>query len=263
MACTIFNENFLKSQEDFPWLDGLRFPHDLQEDPLEDVIYILVTIVEQARDKFLENLPKTATVDLTRSKLRREFDLATAKLIDLIRKEKEITKMEFIDDITMVKIILKWLYKGLDHNKKSLAPVLRPYLRVLFVTSHGASWHLEAIKQQEVEDEATALGTFAKLVNKGTITPAQGLVDSISKNWNWAKSMLRVIEEENIRLIFVPERGKISKHILYLPEDKTKETAKNFDDLKIEYIHPEWSTLQSRCYLSIKLLKSTSFSLFF
>lgn len=205
----------------------------------------------------MENLPDNPNTSKSKSKLKRQFDISTTKLVELVRKEKEVTSLELLDDTTLVKIILKWLYKGLDQNKKSLAPVLRPYLKILFTTSHGASWHLETIKQQEVYDEIEALGKFAKLVNSGSITPAQGLIDSISKNWNWAKNMLKIIEQGNLRLIFIPERGKIVKHILSLPPSDQKVSKKDFNK-SLETIsnsssNTEGLSLTRRHYLSTVL----------
>lgn len=73
---------------------------------------------------------------------------------------------------------------------------------------------------KESYDELDALGFFAKLVNDGSITPAQGLVDAINKNWSWAKDMLAMVEKANLRLIFVPARGKVQRHVLSIPADK-------------------------------------------
>ncbi|KAF2878692.1 hypothetical protein ILUMI_27479 [Ignelater luminosus] len=258
----IVKQKVLQATEEFPWAANLKFPDNLQENPIEDIIYILVTLVEQARDKFLENLPDNPNTSKSKSKLKRQFDVSTTKLVELVRKEREVTSLELLDDTTLVKIILKWLYKGLDQNKKSLAPVLRPYLKILFTTSHGASWHLETIKQQEAYDEIGALGKFSKLVNSGSITPAQGLIDSISKNWNWAKDMLKVIEQGNLRLIFVPERGKIVKHILSLPPNDQKASKMDFNK-SLETIsnsssNTEGLSLSRRHYLSTILSRSSS-----
>ncbi|KAK5641536.1 hypothetical protein RI129_010083 [Pyrocoelia pectoralis] len=208
-------QSILLVGDELDWVKHLELL-DLQEDSVEDIIYILVTLIEQARDKYLDCLQVSASIELDKAKLKRQIDNSASKLVEQVRKEREVTSVEYVDDITLVKIILKWLYKGLDY-KKYLAPILRPYLSIIFLTSHGASWHLEAIRNEEFDNEIKTLGVFAKLVNAGTITPAEGLVDAVGKKWNWAKSMLKTLEAENLRLIFISERRKSSRHILVLP----------------------------------------------
>lgn len=107
---------------------------------------------------------------------------------------------------------------GLDQSKHSLAPILRPYLQKLFISSHEICWHLESIKNQEIKDEIHALGIYSKLVTSKKMSPASGLIESINKGWNWAKNILSIIEEHStVTLIFTPKRGKFMRHVLCLP----------------------------------------------
>lgn len=108
----------------------------------------------------------------------------------------------------------------MDQNKKCLALILRPFLNMIFMASHAISWHIDQIKNIDMRDELEALGAFAVLINDGKITPAQGLVDAYNKKWNWAKYMLELVGEGNLRLIFTPKRNKVTKHILSMPVAK-------------------------------------------
>lgn len=105
----------------------------------------------------------------------------------------------------------------MDQNKKYFAPILRPYLNNVFSSSYHVSYHLELIKERMKNDELEAMGSFCNLVNSGCITPAQGLIDSINKNWQWARDMLGMVEKSTLRLVFVQDRGKVYRHILSLP----------------------------------------------
>ncbi|KAF5306841.1 hypothetical protein FQA39_LY00071 [Lamprigera yunnana] len=233
----LVRQNVLLEDDEISWIENIKFLH-LKEDHVEDMVHIFTTLMDQARDQYLDNLPECASGNVDQKKLKKDFNVAATKLLDLIRKEKEIT--DILDDITTVKIILKWFYKGLDYNKRSLGPILRPYLKTIFVTSHEASWHLEAIKSDDVQNEVKALGVFAKLVNSGKITPAQGLVNSVKKNWNWAKNMLADVEMENIRLIFIPFKDKTIKHVLVAPSNINKNSS--LENLKMNQYDLNFTT---------------------
>lgn len=168
--------------------------------------------------------------------------------------------MDLQDDVTLVKTILKWLYKGLEQNKTYMGPVLRPYLQTLFLTSHAVSWHLDYLKNLSQTDEIEALGAFAYLVNEGKITPAQGLLDAVGKNWNWAKSMLNLVEIGNLRLVFIPGRGIMLRHILSMPNSKRNEEVDGSKTLqqrsKVENVESRRLTLPSRNYFNTILKQS-------
>lgn len=215
------------------------------DDPLEDLVYLLVAIIQQARDQYFDS-------QYERNKLKTKYDAATAKLVESVRKDKNCVSLELQDDHTFVKTILKYLYKGLEQNKKVYGPVLNPYLTALFQASHAVSWHLEFFKKLAQDDELEALGSFAGLVNEGKITPAQGLLDAVGKNWNWAKTMLKQVEEGNLRLIFVPERGKVYRHILALANKKREHVdgSKTLQRPKIKDGDSGSSTLPRRNYFN-------------
>ncbi|RZC36928.1 uncharacterized protein BDFB_006066 [Asbolus verrucosus] len=194
----------------------IKVDTNIEENHLEDVIFLLVTIMDQARDKYLAG-QANPTIIKNRSKIKAQFNSCTSKLIDTIRKDKDMVNLTYEDDLALVKVILKWLYKAMDQNKRYLAPILRPYLSTLFTASHSISWHLDFIKQRMNKDELNALGYFAKLVNDTKITPAEGLIDAVNKNWMWAKSMLKMVEKNTLRVVFISDRGKVYRHILSLP----------------------------------------------
>ncbi|KAL1494511.1 hypothetical protein ABEB36_010097 [Hypothenemus hampei] len=186
--------------------------------PMEDIIFLIVALMEQATDQYFAT--SNPTIVKNKLKIRTSYNDSISKLIDLLRKDKEIarkTSNELHDDLALVKIILKWLYKAMDQNKKYSTPILRPYLANIFTSSYSVSFHLETIKERDKMDEIEALSSFCRLVNEGCITPAQGLMDAINKNWQWAKEMMNIVENNTLRLVFVQERGKVYRHILSLP----------------------------------------------
>ncbi|KAJ8929182.1 hypothetical protein NQ314_018153 [Rhamnusium bicolor] len=201
--------------------DSITSEANEHENPLEDVIFILVTIMDQARDQYLSS-QTNPTIIKNKLKIKSNYNTYTSKLVELMRRDKDLLNFNFEDDLVLVKIILKWMYKAMDQNKRYLAPILRPYLNNIFATSHAISWHIDTVKKRAGNDELAALGSFAELVNSGKITPAQGLIDSVNKNWNWAKSMLNMVEKNTLRVVFVSDRGKVYRHILSLPSYQRK-----------------------------------------
>lgn len=221
---------------------------NIMDNPLEDLIYLLVTIIQQARDQYL-----AAGLQKNRNKFKTKFDGATARLVELARRDKEYANCDLQDDCVLVKTVLRLLYKGLEVGKKVYGPVLTPYLGNLYQASHAISWHLEFARKLGRDDEIEAVGTFALLVNGGAITPAQGLLDAVAKNWNWAKDMLRQVQEGNLRLVFIPERGKIFRHILSLAGQKRElgpDASQTLQSSKIRDGAARRSTLPNRNYFS-------------
>lgn len=206
----LFQANFAMME------DNPKISPNEHDTALEDVIFILVSIMDQARDQYLASQTHPSVVK-NRQKIKVNFNAYTTKLVDLMRRDRELLTFNCEDDLVLVKVILKWLYKAMDQNKRYLGPILRPYLSNLFSTSHAISWHIDLIKNRISNDELDALGSFAELVNSGKITPAQGLIDAVNKNWLWAKSMLAMVEKNTLRVIFISGRGKVYRHILSLP----------------------------------------------
>lgn len=230
---------------------------------LEDVVFILMSIMNQARDQYLATQTNPNIVK-NKQKIKANFNAYVTKLVDLMRKDKELITVNLEDDLVLVKIILKWLYKAMDQNKRYLAPILRPYLSNIFSTSHAVSWHIDFIKQRIDTDELDALGSFAELVNDGKITPAQGLVDCVNKNWSWAKSMLEMVEKNTLRVIFISDRGRVYRHILSLPSYQKKSLASGSKTLGLPTEYKEirrQKTLPNRCYFNTILAESKLFQI--
>lgn len=228
---------------------------------VEDVVFILVSIMDQARDQYLSSQTNPNIIK-NRQKIKSNFNAYTTKLVDLMRKDRELLSFNCEDDLALVKIILKWLYKAMDQNKRYLGPILRPYLSNLFSTSHAVSWHIDFIKQRINNDELEALGSFAELVNSGKITPAQGLIDSVNKNWTWAKSMLAMVERNTLRVVFISDRGRVYRHILSLPSYQRKSIDSSSKTLESPSAKPEirkQKTLPNRSYFNTLLVESKFF----
>ncbi|XP_066248167.1 uncharacterized protein [Euwallacea similis] len=235
---------------------------DADAHAMEDLIFVLITLLDQARDLYLSQ-PNPA-IAKNKAKIKTSYSEYVSKLVDLIRKDRRelVTKcpQDLHDDLILVKVILKWLYKAMDQNKKYLAPILRPYLSSVFSSSYHVSFHLELIRERDKTDEMEAIGSFCNLVNSGNITPAQGLMDSISKNWQWAREMLGMVEKSTLRLVFVQERGKVYRHILSLPSyggesesDISGSKTWNYKTRKVRSIKRR-TTLPGRNYFNSLLL---------
>ncbi|VEN52709.1 unnamed protein product [Callosobruchus maculatus] len=222
-----------------------------QDQPLDDIIFILVDILDQARDQYLSS-QTNPNILKNKLKINNNYCSSTAKLVDLMRKDKDLQNLNLEDDMVLVKTILKWLYKAMDYNKRYLGPLLRPYLSNLFAASHAISWHIDSIKKRASTDELEALGTFAELVNSGKITPAQGLVDAVNKDWNWAKSMLAMVEKSTLRVVFIEERSKVYRHILSLPSYQKKEIQAGSKTLDVTVSRSETRTQNTlpNCYFN-------------
>lgn len=234
-----------------------------QEHPLEDVIFILVTIMDQARDQYLSTQTHPNIVK-NKLKIKSNYNTCTSKLVDIMRKDPELQHLNFEDDLVLVKVILKWLYRAMDQNKRYLAPILRPYLNYLFTTSHAISWHIDSIKGRTSKDELTALGKFAEQVNSGKTTPAQGLSDCVDKNSSWAKAMFSMVEDKTLRVVFLPGRAQVYRHILSLPSQPKKEIESGCKTLGApveKQEHRKELTLPTRSYFST-LLKESKLLLF-
>ncbi|CAB0010492.1 unnamed protein product [Nesidiocoris tenuis] len=115
---------------------------------------------------------------------------------------------------TMLLEVLKWLYYGMDKDRRNLAPILRPYLTRLFTVSHENCWYLAEWQKRQESDELDALTKFSKLVTAGLITAHDGVVDAYQKGWTWAESMMKTSSElaDGLELIFTPSPGKVHRY---------------------------------------------------
>ncbi|KAJ8986180.1 hypothetical protein NQ317_005654 [Molorchus minor] len=244
---------------DFTLLDDQLTAEDYDRGhPLEDVIFILVTIMDQARDQYLSSQTNPNVIK-NQLKIKSNYNTYTTKLVELMRKDNELETFNFEDDLALVKIIIKWLYKAMDQNKRYLAPILRPYLNNLFNTSHAMSWHIDFIKEKMKTSDIESLGAFADLVNSGKVTPAQGIVDFVNKNCTWATSMLKMVEDSTLRIVFVSDRGQTCRHILSLPSNNQKEVqngSKTLESPRVAKDSQGQKTLPGRNYFSTILKES-------
>nr|XP_022917087.1 uncharacterized protein LOC111426687 isoform X2 [Onthophagus taurus]XP_022917088.1 uncharacterized protein LOC111426687 isoform X2 [Onthophagus taurus] len=189
-----------------------------RDDLTEDVVYVLVLILDQAKNVYLKNLKSN------NEKIKSNFSSSTNKLVRFVRKDIEINYETITDDVEMVKILLKWLYKAMDQSKKYFAPILRPYLNSLFNNSHEISWHIEELtKKLNIEDELESMGIFTTLVNQKRITPASGVINGYQKKWNWAKNIVDLLQNNNkLKLIFIPKRGEVLNYLITTQNQKNR-----------------------------------------
>lgn len=199
-------------QESNEWYQGSLTTTPFQrQDPIEDLIHLLAIILDQARDYFLKtNFPnslftKSSSKDnksvlsvkndhskdtIKRHKLKNCYDASSAYLLDSVRRDPDTQREDLVNDAILVRTLLRWLYKAVDDDKKYLSPVLKPYLDLLFSTSHENCWHLEEFKSRVCDKELESLKVFCKMVGDGSISPADGILEAATKGWSWAESIL-------------------------------------------------------------------------
>lgn len=158
----------------------------------EDLIYLLTSIIEQAkslhsskksRDPKSKRIVKTYTRTVSKressSKKTDYFEIAVSNLMEDVRKDTNGADLSV--DCTLVREVLRWLYHGMDTERRHLSPILRPYLNRLFAVSHENCWHIEEWKRRQENEELFALGKFAKLVVEEGLSPRDGISDAIHK----------------------------------------------------------------------------------
>ncbi|PSN48203.1 hypothetical protein C0J52_03575 [Blattella germanica] len=251
----------LKNQNAPTWFQGHlnASSSQQQEDPVEDLIYLLSAILEQAKELALGD---TAGSHITHgskprkragnrknprgtlnskvdngSKLKMCFDASVNQLLDSVRRDIETTNADLSDDAVLVRHVLKWLYRGLDEDKRHLAPVLRPYLNRIFAASHENGWHLEEWRRRHSDNfgsEIKVLGSYCKLLITSETNTTSAMLDAVNKGWMWAENMLDMAEylvcsdvtgqpEVGLQLVLTPEVGKVVRRNIYLPIDEHQE----------------------------------------
>jgi hypothetical protein len=227
-----------------------------QEDPVEDLIYLLSAILDQAKELTLGNTSnapigayvgptgrtrrrtsakKNACGNLGKNvdsgnKLKTNFDASVVLLVDSVRRDVDTSNADLSDDSVLVRQVLNWLYRGLDEDRRHLAPVLRPYLNRLFTASHENGWHLEEWRrrQDDEKEEMRVLGSFCRMVTASEASASEALLDAVTKGWIWAENMLDVAEylvcsditgqpEVGLQLVFTPADGKVIRQNITLP----------------------------------------------
>ncbi|XP_068980937.1 uncharacterized protein [Bombus flavifrons] len=198
---------------------------------VENLVFLLKLILTQAKNQSypMANRKLRMNDHHKESKKRRhcntssQFDYSVGLLIDVIARDRETANMDLESFPIMTKILLQWLYFGMDYDRKFLEPILRPYLNNLFNSLHEHGWCATSWKKgQEVyASEMQSLSIFCKSVISEEISPANGIVDYLSKGWRWAENMTKMIERSgnSLRLIFLP-RDRAIKYNLTFTENK-------------------------------------------
>lgn len=73
------------------------------------------------------------------------------------------------------------MYYALDRDPKYLGPILKPYLKKLFIISHENCWHIDDWKKNEKNEESYVLGRFCCLVIDEGLSPKDGITDALRK----------------------------------------------------------------------------------
>ncbi|XP_054287313.1 uncharacterized protein LOC129003101 isoform X2 [Macrosteles quadrilineatus] len=196
----------------------------------EDLIYLLSSILDQAKilhsSKKSDFKAKRSVKSYSRVPKRDSgkhldsYETAVSKLTDEVRKS---TSSDLSVDSVLVKELLKWLYHGMDTDRRHLSPILRPFLNRLFTVSHESCWHIEEWKRRQENQELFALGRFSKLVVEDGLSPRDGIADAIRKGWLWAE---RVIDSaanhsEGVELVFTPSPGRVLRYRVRLHQQSS------------------------------------------
>lgn len=217
----------------------------------EDLIFLLKAILEQARNLALmlkdknkrtrtsnnrcnnrysnvnRKYNRNNTAGGGRSNVLDSFDASVCSLVEEIRKDKAVADLS--DDNVLVRQVLRWLYYGVDKDKRVLSPVLRPYLNKLFTVSHENCWHLDEWTKRRENEEITALKKFCNLVVKEGLSPSDGIVDAVQKGWNWAENIIEIAGQmdDGVELIFTPRMGKVMRYRVRLSKLSAKNIGRN------------------------------------
>jgi len=264
-----------------------------QEDTVEDLIYLLSAILEQAKDLTLgetgatpmgtsvahsmHSRRRTATRQGSRgnlsnkiasnNKLRNKFDSSVTLLVDYVRRDIDTSSADLSDDAVLVRHVLKWLYRGMDEERRYLAPVLRPYLNSLFAASHENGWHLEEWRRRMSDhaEEMRVLGSYCNLLVGSEVSATGALLDAVNKRWVWAENMLDTAEylvrsdvtgqpEVGLQLVLTPAEGHVIRRSVAVPSSR--------DELQLpESRYSTFSSTKStysRCTGTINLKKVLS-----
>ncbi|XP_011307669.1 uncharacterized protein [Fopius arisanus] len=196
--------------------------HDIQSDSTENLIYLLILVLKQARDQIYAITDRKKRKNYggrrhNESSSPSNFEHSMDILIDIVRRDRDTAYMDLDSDVVLARVLLRWLYFGMEHERKTLGPILRPYLGNLFNSSHENAWHVESWRKRRdiFSSEMRSLGIFCKLVTSQEVSPANGIVESLSKGWYWAERTTKMIErsEDGLKLVFMPT-AKILKYSL-------------------------------------------------
>ncbi|XP_039297147.1 LOW QUALITY PROTEIN: uncharacterized protein LOC111052556 [Nilaparvata lugens] len=217
-----------------------NYPADNQG--TEDVVYLLSAILDQARmtkkgplcTKSGKSRPMCSGLKSQQepsSGLNRRggrgstldaYETAVQCLMQQVRQDK--CQLPYNDDAILVREVLRWLYLAATHDRKHLAPIVRPFLSQLFLVSHHNCWHNMApptntstdlwLLNMDSSQEAHVLGRFCTLVNCAGLRPSDGVVDALRKGWNWAAAIVEAANrmQDGVELVFTPREGRTVRH---------------------------------------------------
>ncbi|XP_017788712.1 PREDICTED: uncharacterized protein LOC108571224 [Habropoda laboriosa] len=198
---------------------------------VENLVFLLKLVLIQARDQIhaMANRKIRVYDHLKESKKKRhyntssQFDYSVGLLIDVVRRDRETANVDLESFPIMTKMLLQWLYFGMDYDRRILEPILRPYLNNLFNSLHEYGWCSTPWKKKQelYTSEMQSLTMFCKSVITQEESPANGIVEYLSKGWCWAESMTKMIERSgnSLRLVFLPG-DKVIKYNLTFTENK-------------------------------------------
>ncbi|XP_046467863.1 uncharacterized protein [Neodiprion pinetum] len=199
-------------------------------EPTENLVYLLTLVLRQARDQIYAVTDRRNRKQARRKRLRRRtnnsatayFERSVDVLVDIVRRDRETAYVDLENNLVLAKTLVKWLYFGMEHDRKTLGPILHPYLGNLFNSSHENAWHVESWRKREeiFNTEMRSLSLFCKLVTTQEVSPANGVVDSLSKGWTWAENVTKMIErsENGLKLVFLAD--KVARYNLTFANNK-------------------------------------------
>ncbi|XP_015591289.1 uncharacterized protein LOC107265900 isoform X2 [Cephus cinctus] len=201
-------------------------PHS--PEPVENLLYLVTLVLRQAREQIYvitdcrnrkQERRKLKSYGRRKSNTATYFDRSVDVLVDLIRRDRETAYLDLESNSIMARTLLKWLYFAMENDKKTLGPILRPYLGNLFNSSHENAWHVESWKKRReiLATEMRSLALFCKLVTAQEVSPADGIVEALSKGWLWAENITRMIErsDQGLKLVFITSTRVIKYNLTF------------------------------------------------
>ncbi|XP_023938844.2 uncharacterized protein LOC112046458 isoform X2 [Bicyclus anynana] len=206
---------------------------------IEELIHILAILLDQARDIYFTLHTRSHAVvgEFDRelavyrskkwNKLRDYYDASSACLIDAVRRDPDLRREDLSDELTVMKNVLHWLYKGAKEDKKYLGPVLKPFLGDLHMTAAENSWFLEDFEAKKCAREFEGLKDYCLGVHEG-LEPCVGLLDA-AKKFTWAKALVDLVDRYRhfeFRLVFPTGDGLAVSYPVKLPSRREHRSAR-------------------------------------
>ncbi|KAG7188665.1 hypothetical protein KM043_008289 [Ampulex compressa] len=207
-------------------LKYLEISHCATE-PIENLVYLLKLVLKQARDQIHAMSNRRMRTHDYRNILKKRkhcntashYDYSVGLLIDIVRRDRETAHTDLESYTIMARMLLRWLYFGIEYDRKILEPILRPYLSNLFNGLHEYCWNAELwrSKYETYTSEMRSLARFCKLVTTQKVSPSEGIIEFLSKGWYWAESMARTIErsENSLSLIFITAERTFGYNLVF------------------------------------------------